>query len=80
MQLRITALVFLTAAQVFIAAPYAQNPTAPARPDSAPAARPEPNPLGQPLVDANGFVKDDAMLRAPRSPRMPGTPTSTARG
>lgn len=24
-----------------------------------------PNPLGQPLVDANGFVKDDAMLHSP---------------
>ncbi len=28
-------------------------------------AGPEPNPLGQPLLDANGFVRDDAMLRSP---------------
>src|SRR5438128_1355880 len=36
---------------------------------AAPAAEPgdagAPNRLGQPLLDANGFVKDDAMLHAP---------------
>ena len=29
-----------------------------------PAAAPEPNRLGQPLLDPNGFVRDDAMLKS----------------
>ena len=78
MRLRSTALMFLTAAFI-IAEPRAQNPAAPA---ASAEARPEPNPLGQPLVDPNGFVRDDAMLRAPAllRPRTANTPTSTARG
>ena len=53
MHLRLTAFLILAAAGIYIANPSAQNPA------------PAPNPLGQPLLDPNGFVRDEAMLRAP---------------
>jgi hypothetical protein len=44
----------------------AQRGNGPAPRGAAPAARaPEPNPLGQPLLDQGGFVRDEAMLPAP---------------
>ena len=37
-----------------------------------------PNPLGQPLVDAAGKVRDEAMLRTPLLPEDASTRTSMA--
>ena len=52
MRLRFAAFMLLAIGLV-VAEPRAQNPA------------PAPNPLGQPLLDPNGFVRDDAMLRTP---------------
>jgi hypothetical protein len=43
----------------------AQNPSAPGRGGRPPAP---PNPLGQPLLDPAGHVRDDAIIHAPLSP------------
>jgi hypothetical protein len=43
------------------------RPQPPAGRGAAPAA-PEPNRLGQPLLDPGGFIRDDAMLKAPLAP------------
>ena len=60
------AIAVLLVAAAAVVATRAQQPAqrrAPQDPEAAPAGA--PNPLGQPLLDPHGFVRDEAMLHSP---------------